>query len=246
MIYISPPFGTYFRPAGSIPVLGSFTLEPRPGRTGQVLRTLRPVPDGWVNAIGLRNPGVESLRYTPGVVYSIAGIDPGDWEKLRQALRLKVWPKYQIELNLSCPNVHEYGPPSLEVLRSFAALPSATISAKMPPDINKARKFTDRCLRAGIRLIHLSNTLPSPVGGISGLPLFEVNIGIVQSIVANNWDRGLEVIAGGGIHTTDQAQAYQQVGQQAGACHISMGTVWMNPVRGYRLYRQLVAKGFNK
>src|ERR1700692_1370127 len=106
MIYISPPFGIHFRPKHALlPVLGSFTALPRPGRTGQVLRTLRPVRGGWRNAIGLRNPGVGSLEYRPGVVYSLAGIADGDWERMHDTLAAKDWPQYVLELNLSCPNV---------------------------------------------------------------------------------------------------------------------------------------------
>src|ERR1700675_1261388 len=115
MIYITPPFGTYFRPRHAVPVLGSFTLLSRPGRTMQVLRTLRPVRGGWRNAIGLRNGGVTPLTYRPGGVYSLAGVNDGDWERLYHAMAVKQWPEYLIELNLSCPNIDEYHHPSREV-----------------------------------------------------------------------------------------------------------------------------------
>jgi dihydroorotate dehydrogenase len=234
-IYIAPPFGTYFRPKGAIPVLGSFTPRPRPGRTGQVLRTVRPVPGGWVNAIGLRNPGVGALRcrYQPGIVYSLAGIEDGDWSLLYHALWTFQWPAYDLELNLSCPNVHEYGPPTRGELEAFTTLPNAHISAKLPPDLPAAIELTARCLEAGIRLIHLSNTLPSPVGGVSGAPLRKVNLPIVAEI-ARRYPQA-EVIAGGGIYNESHARAYLHTG----AKHLSLGTVWMNPLRGWRLYRRL-------
>ncbi len=237
MIYIAPPFGTYFRPKGSLPVLGSFTLKPRPGRTGQVLRTVRPVPGGWVNAIGLRNPGVASLcrHYDPAVVYSLAGINDGDWGWMYDRLVAFDWPAYRIELNLSCPNVHEYGPPTRKALEAFTLLPNAQISAKLPPDKSVALDLADRCLEAGIRLIHLSNTLPSPIGGISGAPLRAVNLEVVAYVARNAG--AAQIIAGGGIYIAAQhARAYLDVG----ATHLSLGTIFANPLRGWRLARRLI------
>lgn len=233
MIYVAPPFGTYFRPKHAIPVLGSFTVEPRPGRTGQVLRTVRPTNGGWLNAIGLRNPGVVSLDYRPGVVCSLAGIADGDWEKLHEWMRLLDWPTYLLELNLSCPNVAEYGHPRRATLEDFAKLPNATISAKLPPNEVEALALTELCLESGIRLIHLSNTLPSPRGGISGAQLRAVNLPIVDS-VARSYPTA-KIIAGGGIYTVEHARQYRD----AGAKHLSLGTVFMNPIRGWRLYRRL-------
>ena len=62
MIFISPPFGNYIHLPNTIPIRGSFTLNERPGKWGQILKTLRYIPhlNGWVNKIGLRyeNSGV--------------------------------------------------------------------------------------------------------------------------------------------------------------------------------------------
>ena len=60
MIFISPPFGNYIHLPNTIPIRGSFTLNERPGKWGQILKTLRYIPGmGWVNKIGLRNPGID-------------------------------------------------------------------------------------------------------------------------------------------------------------------------------------------
>jgi dihydroorotate dehydrogenase len=232
-IYIAPPFGTYFRPTGALSVRGSFTLKPRPGRTGQVLRTVRRVRGAWVNSIGLRNPGIESLRYDPSAVYSLAGIDDGDWEKIHDHLYVNRWPSYNLELNLSCPNVVEYGHPSLNVLKLYTDMPSSVISVKLPPDKDQALSLTELALCAGIKLIHLSNTLPSPLGGISGWPLLEKNLSIVEAVA--RCFHSAKIIAGGGITDMDAARRYHS----RGASHFSLGSVFFNPIRGLQLYNEL-------
>ena len=59
-----------------IPVKGSFTLEPRDGLILQIIKTLRYsfTYKGWVNKIGLRNPGIDYAikTYKSGEIISIA------------------------------------------------------------------------------------------------------------------------------------------------------------------------------
>ena len=60
MLFISPPFGNYFDFKHTTSIRGSFTLEPRTGLIGQIIKTLRYSykHGGWVNKIGLRNKGL--------------------------------------------------------------------------------------------------------------------------------------------------------------------------------------------
>lgn len=232
MIYISPPFGARVPLPGALRVLGSYTALPRPGRMGQVLRTVRPVPGGWVNAIGLRNPGVWSvLPFRENRVCSLTAIEPGDWERLLdhvQAYRGAL-PR-RIELNVSCPNVPGHVPLSTATARAFVALSGAVVSVKLaalPGAIEDAQRLT---AEAGIRLVHLSNTLPSPAGGISGRPLFDTNLPLIERAARQLGD-GVEIIAGGGIYSPTQARAYLD----AGARHLSLATVFFNPMRAARL-----------
>jgi len=61
MIFISPPFGNYLYFSNTIPIKGSFTLEPRSGLFTQILKTLRYSYENraWINKIGLRNRGLD-------------------------------------------------------------------------------------------------------------------------------------------------------------------------------------------
>ena len=81
MIFISPPFGNYFNLPKTIPIRGSFTLNERPGKWSQIFKTLRYVPYlGWVNKIGLRNPGIDYAinTYKKGEIISIAIMDKSE------------------------------------------------------------------------------------------------------------------------------------------------------------------------
>jgi hypothetical protein len=57
--FIAAPFGNYIKTKNTISVSGSWTVEKRTGRIIQIAKTLRYTKKGWVNKIGLRNPGVE-------------------------------------------------------------------------------------------------------------------------------------------------------------------------------------------
>lgn len=217
---ISPPVGSWFGAPGAIRVFGSFTWLARPGRIGQVLRTVRPVPGGWVNAVGLRNPGIRSVDFSPDHIYSLAGIDDGDWERMAYWICAEP-PLLTVELNLSCPNVHEYGITRRDVKRF-----NGRVIAKLPPT-EAAWKLADICAEAGVEYLHFSNTIPSPIGGISGDALRRVNLPMVER--AARCYPAIPIIAGGGIkskqHETDYANA--------GARHfsISSGYLWWRLAR---------------
>ena len=57
--FISAPFGNYVKPIDCIPVTGTYTLHARGNRLWRVIKTLRYSfkMNGWMNALGLPNPG---------------------------------------------------------------------------------------------------------------------------------------------------------------------------------------------
>jgi dihydroorotate dehydrogenase len=197
-------------------VLGSFTWERRRGLIFHTMRSLRPVRGGWINQIGLRNPGLRACKFDRRFIYSLVGLHDGDWE----AMLHHCPPGLTIEVNLGCPNVHVYGIPPA-ILRCYAE--SFTVIAKLPPT-NSVDEIAAMCVEAGVHHLHLSNTIPTEHGGISGRPLFEVNLPIVERLA----DRypGM-IIAGGGIYNAENLNRYRM----AGATHFSLGTVWMTPWR---------------
>ena len=119
VLFISPPFGNYltFLP-GTVPISGSFTLEPRPGLLHQIMSTLRYNFEhgGWVNKIGLRNKGIHYglNNFSTNDVLSIAIKKDDDVAKLNEII-----PRDRnIEINVSCPNTSIRVPKDLGVFVS--------------------------------------------------------------------------------------------------------------------------------
>ena len=81
--YIAAPFGNYIKTKNTRSVIGSFTLERRPGLFKQIAKTLRYKNGTWYNSLGLRNPGIKfGLKYyyrSTKDIISLAAIQPDDW-----------------------------------------------------------------------------------------------------------------------------------------------------------------------
>jgi len=227
--FISAPFGNYLQYATFVKnatcVTGTFTLKPRPGRLKQILKTLRYVPTeaGWTwrNQLGLRNPGIfVGIENTaPNSVMSISSLEPNDWRILYEIVPKNM----NIELNISCPNVDAH--PNLT--KSFAKDKRKWCIVKVPPTITN--KQLDRIVKLGYTQIHASNTLPTQKGGLSGKIVAPYTMGII-SFLKTNYPH-VEVIAGGGV--TDKLSAQRYI--DAGADHISLGTVNFTPWRTKRI-----------
>lgn len=227
---ISAPFGNYIQPQGATPTLGTFTRDARPGRVRQVLKTVRYYRRlrAWVNRIGLRNPGIDWLadRVKAGridvsdKIVSIHGFDAEQWRTLLD--RTASLQPAAIELNMSCPNVGQIDWP--QPLFDWAVATGIPVIAKLPP-VNY-ELIADQAMAAGIRAFHCCNTLPVPAGGMSGAPLKPVALACLRAMRGGSGGDRLTLIGGGGIRSTADIDDYLQ----AGADHIALGTITMNPV----------------
>ena len=56
--FIAAPFGNWIHHKNAVSVKGTFTLNPQGNRLWSILKTLRHTKDGWVNKLGLPNPGI--------------------------------------------------------------------------------------------------------------------------------------------------------------------------------------------
>jgi len=223
-LLISPPFGNWLKSSHCTRVLGSFTWERRRGLLYHTLRSLRSVPGGWVNEIGLRNPGIRACKFDARHIYSVVGLLDGDWELILHHCP----PTLTVEVNLGCPNVHEYGIPPA-VLRCYCE--TFNVIAKLSPTA-MVDDTAAMCIEAGARYLHLSNTIPTARGGESGRRLFGINLPIVARLAARYPGK---IIAGGGIYDTAALAHYRA----AGATHFSLATVWLTPWRGREIVRSL-------
>lgn len=224
-IFIAPPFGNWITRRDCISVRGTYTLEPRPGLLRHALATVRPVPGGWVNKVGLRNKGVRRAKVQPPHAVSIVALNgDGEWLALSEALP----PLTTVEVNLGCPN-EDFCPIVPRVLARICQRHRVIVKL---PSTGPWLHLLAMAEQAGAGALHLSNTLPSPRGGVSGAQLREINLPRVQTAAERS---RLPVIAGGGIYSIEDAVSYWT----AGAASFSLGTVWFNPVRARLLTRDI-------
>ena len=227
MLFISPPFGNYLDLPKTISIRGSFTLNERKGKWTQILKTLRYIPGmGWVNRIGLRNPGIDYAikTYEKGEIISIAIMNKNEIKPILD----KIPEDMDIELNVSCPNTDKH-----------------MISDGLKPFLNEKRNWCivklsplEKCItieklyNEGFRQFHASNTLPTERGGLSGKMIKPYTKSTIQYI-KNNWNDTV-VIAGGGIRTMKDVEEYREVG----ADHFSVSSLCFNPIAFLKFYNE--------
>ena len=227
--FISAPFGNYIKPKGTIPVTGTFTLNPRGNRFWAVLKTLRynTVQQGWVNRLGLPNPGIREGLKKESTVISIAEIEKGDFQKLNVLI-----PENQsIELNLSCPNLNKKL--SWESAKCFDSEKREWCIAKLSPlTTPEELKFVVEFL--GFTQLHFSNTLPTVQGGLSG-PILRGYTTELIDLARSEYGNSVEIIAGGGVSDFGSVTNYLS----NGADHVSIGSVCFNPFKLRKLLKSL-------
>lgn len=221
-IIISPPFGNYIERPWATSVKGTYTLRRRPGWLLRSLLTIRPVKGGWINNIGLRNPGIKSIKtFDPKHIYSIAAVDTSDeWYTLIDLIP----PNIPIELNPACPNIKfNQGIPNT-VFRACADTFPFT-SLKIPPT-HPGFLLACRAYDCGIRCFHVSNTIQTPEGGKSGTDLKHLNLPLIGKL-RERYDSDIKIIAGGGIYYPSDVRHYSYKKVD----YYSLATIWFTPWR---------------
>lgn len=234
MFFISAPFGNFLSFKNTISVAGTFTVQPRPGRLKQILRTLRYVKTeagwSWRNKLGLRNPGLQHALKTVNYdkILSVAAINQTDWTSIYNSISMD----RNIELNVSCPNLDSHN--DTTTWENFNKFPQKMRNkfciVKIPP--NATEEFIDRIVDMGYKQIHASNTLPTEQGGLSGKILMPYTLGIIRYL--KNKHPHVEIIAGGGVTTKADVKIYKN----AGAKHISLGSICFTPWRISKLVNE--------
>lgn len=236
-LVIGAPFGNYIQPKNATATLGTFTLKPRPGRWMQVAKTVRPIfflGGAWVNKIGLRNPGINSIlnaKDLGGKIVSIHGFNEEEWFDLvtDRLPRLCSHPE-AIEMNWSCPNVQDAkmdrGRIFREAVKAHNDGEAFKFIVKLPPIFWE--EIFQSAYDAGIRMFHCCNTLPVSTGGMSGKPVKKYSLEVIKSI---RWKVGEEayIIGGGGVTSKADIDDYANAGVDA----VSIASGLFNPYRAF-------------
>src|SRR3989304_7223309 len=250
-------------------VTKSISLEPRSGYKNP---TIVEVECGYINAVGLSNPGVEgfkeeimALTAKPiPVIVSLFGSKPNDFETLISKLESPLIDAY--EINLSCPHVEKVGLETRQapvmvsaIVRSAKNCSSKPVFVKVSPNLANLVDVSLAAESGGADGITAINTVKAmtidietcrPVlsnrfGGLSGPAVKPIAVKCVYDIYSKV---NIPIIGCGGI--SDWADAVEFI--LAGASAIQIGSavgskgldVFGDVVRGIQKY--MFSHGFLK
>ena len=207
-------FGQEFAQFYDINCLGSFsfkgtTLEPRFGNpTPRIAECER----GMLNSVGLQNPGVHHVIeqelpelakiFHKPVVANISGFSIEEYVECCRLLD-KQEQVGILEVNISCPNVHNGGmafgtspEAAAEVTRAVKAVTIKPVYMKLSPNVTDIVAIAKACEEAGADGLSLINTLlgmridlrtrkpilANKMGGFSGPAIFPVALRMVYQV----------------------------------------------------------------
>ncbi|MBR5321605.1 MAG: dihydroorotate dehydrogenase [Clostridia bacterium] len=216
---IIPASGTYgfgyeFADLYDINVLGTFSFKgtTKEPRFGNPTPRIAECPSGMINSVGLQNPGVEKVIseelpklakvFNKPVMANVSGFSIEEYaytcEKINACEQVG-W----IEVNVSCPNVHNGGmsfgtePQAVEkVVKAVKAVTTKPIIIKLSPNVTDIVSIAKAAESAGADGISLINTLlgmridikrrqpviANKMGGFSGSAIFPVAVRMVYQV----------------------------------------------------------------
>ncbi len=215
----------------------SVTLEPREGNAAP--HTV-PSAGGWVNSVGLRNPGVAGFiaRDLPflrtlgrPILVSIAGGRIDEYAELAEVLSQEVGIA-GLEVNISCPNTDdglEFGTDPARARSLVAAVRARTplpLFVKLSPNVTDVTTIADAAAESGADGLSLINTLAAltvdmrtrrgrlgtGIGGLSGPAIKPVALRMVWEVAQRV---RLPIIGMGGIATAEDAVEFLLCGAHA-------------------------------
>ncbi|HYL02266.1 MAG TPA: dihydroorotate dehydrogenase [Steroidobacteraceae bacterium] len=232
------------RDAGAI-VLKGTTGKPR---LGNPPHRVYETPAGMLNAIGLQNPGVESVvrDILPQLDFSetrfIANACGSTLEEYVEVTRrFDDSPIDAIEINISCPNVKEggvafgnYPEMSAKVVAACRAVTAKPLITKLSPNQTDIRENARRCIEAGSDALAVINTVMGmavdvgtrrPVignvqGGLSGPAIKPIALLKVHQVYEVARPHNVPIIGQGGIASATDALEFII----AGATAVGVGT----------------------
>jgi len=253
--------------AGAV-VTKSLSKEPWEGYPNPTIFSVK--GDGWLNAVGLSNPGapnfakmIEPNKDVP-IIVSLVGSLEDDFEfMIKQFKNTKV---LAYELNLSCPHVAKVGlevgdDPELvkKIVKSVKSSTDVPVIAKVGLGTTNYLDTVDAACKAGIDAITAINTLramaidvdtkrpilSNKIGGLSGTPIKPIAVRCVYEISSQH---KIPIIGCGGISSWDDAIEFILAGASAVQIGSAVGDNWIQVFddinKGISQYMQ--KNGFSK
>lgn len=237
-------FGAEFAELYDLDILGSIsfkgtTLEPRFGNPTPRIAECR---SGMINSVGLQNPGIDAViaeelprlreRFHKPIIANISGFSTDEYAECCR--RIDAEPQVEIiEVNVSCPNVHNGGmafgtsPESAaKVTRAVKEVTTKPVFIKLSPNVTDIVSIAKACEDAGADGLTLVNTMlgmridiarrrpviANKIGGFSGAAIFPVALRMVWQ-AANACK--IPIIGCGGIETAEDVVEMMMAGASA-------------------------------
>ena len=207
-------YGYEYAELYDINCLGTFSFKgtTRDARFGNPTPRIAECTAGMINAVGLQNPGVDKVIseelpklkqcFHKPVMANVSGFSIEDYaytcEKLDKEEQVG-W----LEVNISCPNVHNGGmsfgvdpKAAAEVTKAVKAVTTKPVFMKLSPNVTDIVSIAKACEDAGADGISLINTLlgmrinlknrkpviANKMGGFSGSAIFPVALRMVYQV----------------------------------------------------------------
>ena len=246
---IIPASGTYgfgyeFAELYDINMLGTFSFKgtTKEPRFGNPTPRIAECNSGMINSVGLQNPGVDKVIseelpklakvFNKPVMANVSGFSVEEYaytcEKINACEQVG-W----IEVNVSCPNVHNGGmsfgtePAAVEkVVKAVKAVTTKPIIIKLSPNVTDIVSIAKAAEAAGADGISLINTLlgmridikrrqpviANKMGGFSGTAIFPVAVRMVYQV----YDAvKIPIIGMGGVSTAKDVIELMMTGATA-------------------------------
>ncbi|MBR7183821.1 MAG: dihydroorotate dehydrogenase [Alistipes sp.] len=237
-------FGAEMADIYDINCLGSISVKgtTREARFGNPTPRIAECSAGLINSVGLQNPGIDAvishelpnLRkiFRKPIIANISGFSIDEYveccSKIDKEEQVGI-----IEVNVSCPNVHNGGmafgtsaDSAAEVTRAVKAVTTKPVFIKLSPNVTDIVSIARACQDAGADGITLINTLlgmridiarrkpiiANKMGGFSGRAVFPVAVRMVYQVAGAC---SIPVMGCGGVATAEDVIEMMMAGASA-------------------------------
>ncbi len=207
-------FGYEFSEIYDINILGAISIKgtTKEARFGNPTPRIAECTSGLINSIGLQNPGIDKvisyeipkLRevYSKPIISNISGFSIDEYvhccEKINAVKDVDI-----IEVNISCPNVHNGGmsfgtlPENAEaVTKAVKKVTDKPVFIKLTPNVTDIVSIAKACEQGGADGISLINTsqglridlkskkpvIANKIGGFSGRAIFPIALKMIYQV----------------------------------------------------------------
>ena len=237
-------YGQEFAELYDINCLGTFSFKgtTRAPRFGNPTPRIAESPSGMLNAVGLQNPGVEKVIaeelpklkkiFHKPVMANISGFSIDEYVETCALLDREEQVGW-LEVNISCPNVHNGGmsfgtspQAAAGVTKAVKAVTTKPVYMKLSPNVTDIAAIARACEDAGADGISLINTLlgmrldlksrkpllANTTGGLSGPAVFPVAVRMVYQVYEAV---SIPVIGMGGVSSAEDVLEMMLAGASA-------------------------------